>query len=191
MNKRPSNVPIMKGTLWRSGILGIFFLCLNLPSPVWSAEFVIFRYKIFRESISIPELRAFVDTGEMSRSLKSYLKAANAKPTAFRQTLTDSVEIDAVALSRFLNTVPGELLLDQLSQIIQTPGGRASRQSLRGALVQSALDDNQIAIIEILENYPTRELEIDGDRLVSIYQQFAQVADILNVINDLEIPIEW
>jgi hypothetical protein len=66
-------------------------------------------------------------------------------------------------------------MLDQASQVIHTPTNRADRESLRGAIVSSALPDSQITLIEILENYPTPDVHVEGDRIVEVVQKISQV----------------
>jgi thioredoxin reductase len=63
-------------------------------------------------------------------------------------------------------------MLDQVSDVVHTPTNRANRESLRGALVSSALPDGQITLIETLENYPTPEVHVEGERLVEVAQKF-------------------
>lgn len=142
---------------------------LVYPAPTEAADFVILKYSVLRESVSVKELSLFAETGEMSSSLRSYLKMANQNPDEVRQALNDEVEVDPVTLSRILNSYPGEFLLDQVSEVIHTPSHTASRQSLRGALVTSALEDRNIRLIEVLENYPTPEVHLEGDRLLEVY----------------------
>jgi len=69
--------------------------------------------------------------------------------------------------------------LDQASQVIHTPSNRANRQSLRGALVSSALPNGKITLIETLQNYPTPEVHVEGDRLVEVVQRISQVTERL------------
>lgn len=54
--------------------------------------------------------------------------------------------------------------------MVHTPSRRAGQQALRSALVLSANDDGQITLTEILENYPTAVVEVEGDRLESAYR---------------------
>ncbi len=151
-----------------------FLLATTLVSltaiPSYAADSVLLKYSIFRETISVPELTTFAETGELSSSLKGYLNKVNKNPEDLRKVLTDKIAIDGVMLSKILNSIAGEWLLDQVSEVIHTPSNRASRQALRSALVTSALPDNQIQLIEVLENYPTSEVHVEGDRLVETYQ---------------------
>lgn len=66
-------------------------------------------------------------------------------------------------------------MLDQVSQVVHTPSDRASRESLRSAFVSSALPDGQITLIETLENYPTSEVHVEGDRLAEVAEKITQL----------------
>ncbi|MDJ0659699.1 MAG: alpha/beta hydrolase [Crocosphaera sp.] len=138
--------------------------------PCQAAETVVLKYSILRESVSVEELSHLANTGEASRSLRSYLKLANKEPEELRALLNNNVDVDPVFLSKVLNSFAGSMVLDPVGEVIHTPSKRANRESLRGALVTSALSDKNIRLIEILENYPTEELHVDGDRLAEIYQ---------------------
>jgi hypothetical protein len=145
--------------------------------PLAAAEKVILKYSILRESISVEELGVLARTGEPSDALKSYLNLAKKEPKDLQTILYLPVAVEPVFISKLLNSYPGELLLDRLSEVIHTPSGRASRESLRGALITSALNDRNVRLIEVLENYPTAELHVDGDRLMEIYQHLKKVTE--------------
>lgn len=96
-----------------------------------------------------------------------------------RQVLTKEVAVNPILLHRVLNSVPGKLLLDQTSQVIHTPTNRANRQFLRGALMSSALPNGKITLIETLQNYPTPEVHVEGNRLVEVVQKISRVTERL------------
>jgi hypothetical protein len=66
-------------------------------------------------------------------------------------------------------------MLDQVSQVVHTPSNRANRESLRGALVSSALPDGNITLIETLQNYPTPEVHVEGERLAEVIQNISKL----------------
>ena len=171
----------MKYELKFTTLLGsiVFTSVLLFSNPVNAAESVVLKYKFLRETVSVPELSTFAQTGELSSSLRAYLKLAGKEPDDLRKALTQEIPVQGVLLSRILNNPLGEAMLDRVSEVVHTPSDRASRESLRSALVMSALDDDQITLIETLENYPTREVHLEGDRLVEIVQDIAQVAGSL------------
>jgi hypothetical protein len=150
---------------------------------VWSYSFVanasesvVLKYRFLRETVSVPELSTFAQTGELSSSLRAYLDMAGKQPEELRTTLTQPIAVNGIMLSRILNTPVGDVMLDQASEVIHTPTNRANRQSLRSALVLSALNDNQITLIEVLENYPTADVHVEGDRLTDILRQITRLS---------------
>ena len=147
-----------------------------------AAESVILKYGFWQESISITELSTFVETGEMSSALRAHLALANQNPEAVRKVLSKKISVNPVLLSQILNSPPGGMLLDGVSQYIKTPSGRASRESLRGALVTSALPDSNIRLIEVLENYPTSEVYLEGDAMAEIYRRLQEVIEQIPLI---------
>ncbi|MGP0128054.1 MAG: alpha/beta hydrolase [cyanobacterium endosymbiont of Rhopalodia musculus] len=151
-------------------ILGNFGALYSIL-PVKAADKVILKYSILRESVCISELSTLAKTGEVSSTLNSYLKIANKQPEDLRRILNQNVDVDPIFLSKILKSFAGDFVLAQVGQVIHTSSRRANRESLRGALITSALSNRNIQVIEILENYPTSEIHVDGDRLADIYQQ--------------------
>jgi hypothetical protein len=92
-----------------------------------------------------------------------------------RQYLTQPVKVDPVLLDRVLNSKIGNFLLDEMSQTIHTPSRRADRQALRSALILSASRDRQLTLLEIIQNYPTSDVEVEGDRLEATYRQLRRL----------------
>lgn len=130
---------------------------------------MVLKYSIWRESISVQDLRTLVDSGQASPNLERYLGFAKSEPEELQRVLNHPIEVEPVILSKFLNSFLGGILLDQVSEVIHTPQVEASRVALRGALVTSALTDNKISLIEVLENYATPSVEVEGDRLIEFY----------------------
>lgn len=106
---------------------------------------------------------------------------ARQDPKAIRQYLPELVKVNPVFLDRVLNSQIGNIILDQISQVISTPSRRAEQQAMRAALVLSASQDGQVSLIEIIKNYPTSEVEVDGvvyrrrHRLESAYHQLRRL----------------
>jgi hypothetical protein len=148
-----------------------------------AADRVVFKYKILRESVSVAELTTFAETGQASTDLQTYFRLSGQKPETVRQTLTKPMRVNPVLLDRVLNSPLGNTVLDPLGQAIQTPKGGAERQALRGAMAVSA-SDGQLTILEILQNYPTQEVIVDGDRIEGAYRRLNEFVDRLR--NPLE-----
>jgi hypothetical protein len=147
---------------------GILTTVLFSSPRAQAADWAVLKYRIFRERVSVPELTTFAKTGELSNSLEFYLDKAGKKPEDLRRTLTQEVKVNPTFLYQVLRTPIGEGMLDQVSQVIHTPTNRANRESLRGALVSSALPDGNITLLETLQNYPTQEVHVEGERLADV-----------------------
>ncbi len=144
-----------------------------------AAEQVVLKYLVFRQSVSVEELSTFAETGELSRSLQVNLRLAKQDPKVVRQYLTEPVEVNLIFLDRVLNSPVGNILLDELSRFVHTPSGLADRQALRSALVISASGDNTISLIEVIRNYPTSQVEVEGERLEGAYRQLQRLRGTL------------
>ncbi len=162
------NSTIGRTLIW----LPLIWLGLNL-GRVNAAEKIVLKYRIFEASISVSELATFAETGELSPALQTYLTLAGRDPQELRTALTEKVNVSPQLLDRVLNSLPGEILLDQVGQVIHTPAGRADRQALRAAIVLSATPDSNLTLLEIMQNYPTSEVQVEGDRLVQVYNQLS------------------
>ncbi|KAM3095888.1 alpha/beta hydrolase [Phormidesmis sp. 146-12] len=151
----------------------------TLSSSALAAEQVILKYGVLRESISVSELTAFADKGDVSPALQAHLRLSKQDPVVVRRSLTQTVTLNPTLLDRILNSPIGNRLLDPLSQAIRTPKGGADRQALRSALILSATGDSKLSILEVLQKYPTQEVMLDGDRLVDAYKRLSELADRL------------
>jgi len=153
--------------LWGLVVLtSVFFYSTRAEA----AEWVVLKYRFLQQKVSVPELTTFVQTGKLSNSLRAYLKIANKEPADLQRVLTQEVKVNPTFLYQVLKTPVGEGMLDQVSQVVHTPSNRANRESIRGALVSSALPDGNITLIETLQNYPTPEVHVEGDRLAEVMQ---------------------
>ena len=182
-------MPFLSSFLRRSLILSIALAIALSGGRAFAAEQVVLKYRIFRSSISVKELTNFAQTGELSTSLRVNLALAKQNPKAIRQYLTQPVAVNLRLLDRVLNSPVGNVILDQISDAIHTPSRKADRQALRAALILSASRDypdssgqnsrNTISLIEIIQNYPTSEVEVEGEVLERAYRQLSQLAKTL------------
>lgn len=159
--------------------------------PAVAAEKVVLKYSIFRIKIPVSELETFVETGEMSLKMKAILGKAGENPESFRQTLTKPIKVSPTFLDRNLNSLPGDFVLDKVGKIIHTPSGEENREALRSALVLSAQNDNRVTLLEVMQNYPTEEIHVEGERLVEAYGKIAGLVETVNGLREkLETAID-
>jgi hypothetical protein len=169
-------------------VMGSSVLVMLLSPSALAAERVVLRYRVIERSVSVEDLTTFVETGETTRQLRSYFRLSGQDPERIRRALSNEVDVDVVPLDRVLNSFLGDAILDQMGDFVHTPSGEADREAMRSALILSASDDNRISLIEVIQNYPTREMHVNGNRIVATYRQIANIQE--TVTNALE-RIGW
>lgn len=138
-----------------------------------AAERVSLRYRGFSRTVAVDDLFILAESGEAPEDLASLLDAAGQEPEDLRSLLVDELTVSPVLLDKALNSSPGEWVLDGLGDAVHPPSGEASRQALRSAIVLSAADDNTITLLEVLDNYPTPEVVMEGDQIQSAYDRLS------------------
>ncbi|MDJ0590911.1 MAG: alpha/beta hydrolase [Pleurocapsa sp. MO_226.B13] len=178
---------------WFRGTTTVMFvagatLVFNSPKAVASQK-VIFKYSGATQSVSLEELQEFAQTGEISPSLDFLLKFGKQNPYMIRWILTQQFPANTQLIYDLLNTAPGEYVLSQTGNVVSSKSERANIKALRGALITSASDDNLISLLELLENYPTKEVYVDGKILAKAQR------DLANFINEtnkyIRIPLSF
>ncbi|MEG3971801.1 alpha/beta hydrolase [Microcoleus sp. T2B6] len=167
-------------TLFLAAGAGILFY----SSAAEAAEKVVLKYSAIRMTLPVSELESFADTGKMSPALEMLLGKAKKDPEAVRNSLTRPVKVSQSFLDQTLKSKVGEIILDEVGQVIRTPSGNANREALRSALVLSATNDNEITLLEAMKNYPTPEVYVEGDRLVEAYGKLVALSEQLGGVSE-------
>lgn len=158
-------------------------LALLLPgTSAIAAEQVVLKYRAHERSVPVADLTRLAETGETTRQLNLYLRTAGYDAAEMQELLNREVEMDVVLLDSILNSFVGNYALDQVGKAIYPPSQRADRQALRAAIILSAADDNTVTLLEILQNYPTPEVHVDGNELANAYQTLARLQGRLDGI---------
>jgi hypothetical protein len=153
-------------------------LTISLLGPgqkAQAAEELVFTYGPLGRSIAISELEEFAETGEPSSSLRWYLRLANLDSEVFRAILTTEVPLSLRFLDRSLNSIPGEFALFQIGQVIDAGSGYTNIRALRSALVLSASENDRVSLLAFLQNYPLRQITIDGVSLARVSREVGTV----------------
>ncbi|MBD2039492.1 alpha/beta hydrolase [Microcoleus sp. FACHB-672] len=149
---------------------------------VSAAEKVLIKVSVFRASVPVSDMKNFAETGEVSASLRDIFNATKQDPEVTRNALTEEVAVDFLLLDRALNHPFGEALLDELGKVVHTRADSANRQALRSAIILSATEDKKISLLEVIQNYPSPEVQVEGDRLIEAAAQLRRFSDVLQVI---------
>ncbi|GAB4369756.1 MAG: hypothetical protein Kow00121_09930 [Elainellaceae cyanobacterium] len=137
-------------------------------SPALANKSLVFQFGPFGRSISMKDLTDFAETGELSRGWRFFFNAAGVDPEAVRSALNQEVSVNLRFLDQTLNSLLGEFLLYQVGQVVHTRSHTANIQALRSASVLSVVEDDRLSLLEILQQYPTRQVYINGLQLARL-----------------------
>ncbi|MGG6296375.1 C45 family autoproteolytic acyltransferase/hydrolase [Leptolyngbya sp. AN02str] len=146
-----------------------------LDPEMYGDRQLVFTFGPLRPSITVGELTTFAETGELSRGWRNYLRLARINPTELQEALTRPIAVDVAFLDTALNSLLGEFLLFEVGQIIRPTAGRAVIQATRSTLVLSAADDGHFSMLELLQRYPTQQIQVNGMRLARLGRRVGQL----------------
>nr|WP_234488671.1 alpha/beta hydrolase [Oxynema sp. CENA135] len=134
-------------------------------------EKVTLTYGPQRLSIPVSDLEMFATTGERSNVVDFIISVTDQEPELFRNVLTTQIPANLGILDDSLNFILGELVLYEIGQVIHPPSRRLVIEALRASIVNSASDDSQVSLLEVIQNFPAQELIIEGRQLNKAYGQ--------------------
>jgi predicted dienelactone hydrolase len=163
--------------------LGLMLLPLIWRSDAaWGAEYLQVSYGALERSIPVASLATYARSGKIDRELAGYLRWLKPEQLAnLRPLLQAQAHLSPLAVSQFLYSPQGEILLQRLGDIVQTSPTspkRAGFYATRAALVLAAADRQQgLTLLNVLQKFPTRELRID---LVRGLQVVGEIEKLVN-----------
>lgn len=156
---------------------------LLLPMPAWGAERIYLSYGLLERSISFAALEAYAKTGALDDDLYVYSNYVNeVQRQQLRQVLEAKADISPVAISQFLYSPQGKILLKRLGQVIQPEARVDGDLAIRAALILAATDKQKgLTPLNVVRKFPTRGIRIDllktlqiADELESLVTQTRQ-----------------
>lgn len=167
---------------WTLGLAVVLGIGGLFSGRAIAAEEIVLRYGVFERVVAVSDLSKLAETGETTSQLRSYFDSANVTAEEVQELLTNDIAVSGVSLDRILDNPIGDLVLDEVSKSIYPESGSAGRQAMRAALVLSAVDDDRITIIEVLENYPTSRVVLDTERLAETYADFQEIEGVVTTV---------
>jgi hypothetical protein len=142
-------------------------------SPALAQKNLVFQFGPLGRSISMQALTRFAETGELTRGWKFFFKLAGVAPENVQAALNQEISVQSFSLEKTLNTLLGEFLLYEVGQVVHTKSNTANIQALRSTSVLSARD-GRLSLLELLQNYPTQYVYVNGARLARLGQNVAR-----------------
>lgn len=160
--------------------LGVGASVLLFSPNADAAEQVILKYGNFQGAISVSELNQFVETGKTTPTLRAYLQASQQNPALARQALTAGIKADRAFLNNILSSWAGPVLVNQIGEVVHPPEEELNAQALQTALSTSINQNGEVTLLGAIRHYPTSTVEIEGDRLIPVYERLSSLAKIFS-----------
>ncbi|MCC5635878.1 alpha/beta hydrolase [Nostoc sp. CHAB 5844] len=160
--------------------LGVSASVLLFNGSANAAEQVILKYGSFQGPVSVKQLNEFVQTGKTTPTLRTYLQVAKQDPTVARKALTAGLKAEPAFLDSLLSGWAGPILLAQVGDVVHPPAGELDAQALETSLNKSIKQDGEITLLGAIRHYPDNTVEIEGDRLIPVYERLSSLAKVFS-----------
>ena len=144
---------------------------LVMSESARSAERIYASYSALELSIPVTALEIFAQKGEIDGELSIYRRFLQPEQIKeLHRILTSPIKVHPVAVSQFLHTQQGELLLRRLGEVIKTRSRKAKPgfYALRSALIFASQEPEGLTLLNVLRKYPTGSIHIDLARTLGI-----------------------
>lgn len=160
-------------TVW---FVSLFLLLgsLGQAKPSLAAEEVVVTYGPLEASFPLEDLRSLAQSGRPSQSLAFYLGIAGVDAATAQSALNTAMPLSQTFLDDLMNAPTGDRLLTRLTDVVHTPSREGSIPALRSAIVLSAGSDQQVTLLELMENYPTQQMYINGANLMTLMEELSE-----------------
>jgi len=149
-----------------------------LPKPTQAAEKIYITFGPFGTSLPVKSLETFAETGTIDRDFQFFARNLDANALAqLRAVLRRRFKINSVAFNQLAYTRMGEDGLKSLGLIIKTETGDNGAIALRGAMTLAANDPQGFSSVSLLQQYPSRSVQIDAQQLLKLQQYLTTVID--------------
>jgi hypothetical protein len=135
-----------------------------VSTPSHAAETIYLKYGGFGRSISVADLRQFIETDEAPRDLAPVLGLVSSKQQvqlkSLLKTQVPKQSFGVVKVDKLLRSPIGEQLLPKFAEVMPLPG-EGEIVALRSAIVLAAASENGLGGLSFLEAYPTPNMTIN------------------------------
>lgn len=169
-----SLLPVVEQTAEESPAVAPLVALESSTAPGLANKRLVIQFGPLGRSISLKDLTYFAETGELSRGWRFFFNVAGIDPEAVRVALNQEVAVNLKFLDQTLNNLLGEFLLYQVGQVVHTQSNTANIQALRSAAVLSVVPDNRLSLLEVLQQYPTPQVYINGVQLARLGRNAAR-----------------
>ena len=164
-------------------------VAIGVAPRALGAEKIYISYGPLEFSLSIESLEKYVKEGELTPELASYTDFLDQQQLEqLRQILVSSAELSPIAVSQFLYSPQGEILLERFGQVIETTARQSGFYALRSALILAAADEQGLTALNVLKRFPAEAIRVDTGRGLEIFEGVSGVIEetqeVLSVVQN-------
>ncbi|MCA1993250.1 MAG: alpha/beta hydrolase [Coleofasciculus sp. S288] len=164
--------------------LGLLMAPVAISSAALGAERIYIYYGPIEFSLPIAALDTYAREGKIEQVLAAYTNYLTPEQLEqLREVLVARVDVTPVAIAQFLYSPQGIIILERLSEVIQTKAGQPGFYAIRAALIKAAAHPEGLTILNVLREFPTYGIRINSAR------GFAIIDDLSNLIRQSEMAI--
>jgi predicted dienelactone hydrolase len=198
-------VVVMTRALMRLGwgvglsLLGMLGHVALQPIAASAAERLTISYGLLERSISLDGLTNYADNGQLDDELYVYTRYVKPEQRdVLRRSLRMKADLDEVAVSQFLYSPQGQILLQRLGEVIQPESRDNGLYAIRAALILAAADHQEgLTPLNVLRRFPTPGIRIDLQKTLQLTQslddlitQTNQVTARIRQQTDAEVAVQ-
>lgn len=164
---------------------------LTLSSRANATELITLQYKERSALVTIDDLSRFARSGVVPLSIQELFDTTDKVPSDISTILSKELKISPQFIERFLESSIGEFILGRLEEVINDSPSRGDLTDVRSTLVSAYEDDNQVSLIELIERYPKKEIQINVTSLEGTYDKVvAIVEDVLPALEVAKVYVQ-
>lgn len=150
-----------------------------------ATEMIELQYQDRYASVTINDLSSFARTGIVPPSIQNLFDTTNKVPSDISNVLKEELKISAQFMNSFIDSSIGNFILGGLDEVINNSSSRSDLTNVRSTLVAAYEDDSRVSLIELIERYPQRQIEVDVTNLESTYNKINGIVE--DVLPALEV----
>ncbi len=156
--------------------LGLLITPVMMSRPAQGAERIYIPYGPVEFSLPIASLELYAKEGKIDQELAVYAGYLDEKQLEqLRRILVTPIDVTPLAISQFLYSPQGEIILDRMGQIIETKARQPGFYAIRAALIKAAARPEGLTLLNVLREFPTYGIRVNSGRGFRVIDQLSKL----------------
>lgn len=158
---------------------------LALSSRANATELVTLQYKDRSALVTINDLSVFARSGVIPQSIQDLFDTTNDISSDISSILNKELKISPQFINSFIDSSIGDFILGGLDEVINNSSSSRDLTNVRSTLVAAYEDDNRVSLIELIERYPQKQVQVNVTSLEKTYNTVSGIVE--DVLPALEV----